>query len=101
VLAGEQIWHMCSFGTHSTKADFDEAITFALSGCTAAAARSANQLPLVTSVSFWSRSVGDARSMLGQNCDDDIARVEQDGFLLVRRDLDEAKSSEQKNSFNS
>jgi hypothetical protein len=75
--------------------------TFALCGCTAAAARSANQLPLVTSVSFWSRSVGGARSMLGQHRDDDIARVEQDGFLFVRRDLDEAKSSEQENSFNS
>ena len=39
--------------------------------------------------------------MLGQHRDDDIARVEQDGFLFVRRDLDEAKSSEQENSFNS
>ncbi len=39
--------------------------------------------------------------MLGQHCDHDIARVEQDGFLFVRRDLDEAKSSEQENSFNS
>ena len=39
--------------------------------------------------------------MLGQHRDDDIARVAQDGFLFVRRDLDEAKSSEQKNSFNS
>ena len=39
--------------------------------------------------------------MLGQHRDDDIARVEQDGFLLVGRDLDEAKSPEQKNSFNS
>ena len=38
--------------------------------------------------------------MLGQHRDDDIARVEQDGFLLVRRDLDEAQSSEQENSFN-
>ena len=38
--------------------------------------------------------------MLGQHRDDDIARVEQDGFLFVRRDLDEAKSSEQENSFN-
>jgi hypothetical protein len=73
---------------------------FALCGSTAAAARSANQLPLVTSVSFWSRSV-DARSMLGQHRDNDIARVEQDGFLFVRRDLDEAKSSEQENSFDS
>ena len=52
-------------------------------------------------VSFWSRSVGGARSVLGQHRDDDIARVEQDGFLFVRRDLDEAKSSEQENSFNS
>src|SRR5580693_5652030 len=42
-----------------------------------------------------------ARSTLGQHRDDDIARVEQDGFLFVRRDLDEAKSSEQENSFNS
>lgn len=74
---------------------------FALCGSTAAAARSANQLPLVTNVSFWPRSVGGARSMLGQHRDDDIARVEQDGFLFVRRDLDEAKSSEQENSFNS
>ena len=39
--------------------------------------------------------------MLGQHRDDDIARVAQDGFLFVRRDLDEAKSSEQENSFNS
>ena len=39
--------------------------------------------------------------MLGQHRDDDIARVEQDGFLFVRRDLDEAKSSQQENSFNS
>jgi hypothetical protein len=39
--------------------------------------------------------------MLGQHRDDDIARVEQGGFLFVRRDLDEAKSSEQENSFNS
>ncbi len=39
--------------------------------------------------------------MLGQHPDDDIARVEQDGFLFVRRDLDEAKSPEQENSFNS
>ncbi len=39
--------------------------------------------------------------MLGQHRDDNIARVAQDGFLFVRRDLDEAKSSEQKNSFNS
>jgi hypothetical protein len=36
--------------------------------------------------------------MLGQHRDDDIARVAQDGFLFVRRDLDEAKSSEQENS---
>src|ERR1700720_1973189 len=42
-----------------------------------------------------------ARSMLGQPRDDDIVRVEQDGFLFVRRDLDEAESSEQENSFNS
>jgi len=42
-----------------------------------------------------------ARSVLGQHRDDDIARVEQDGFLFVRRDRDEAKSSEQENSFNS
>src|SRR5260370_33330004 len=76
--------------------------TFALCGCTAAAARSANQLPLVTSGSFWSRSVeGGARSTLGQHRDDNIARVEQDGFLFVRRDLDGAKSPEQANSFNS
>ena len=39
--------------------------------------------------------------MLGQHRDDDIARVAQDGFLFVRRDLDEAKSSEEENSFNS
>ena len=39
--------------------------------------------------------------MLGQYRDDDIARVEQDGFLFVRRDLDEAESAEQENSFNS
>ena len=39
--------------------------------------------------------------MLGQHRDDDVARVEQDGFLFVRRDLDEAQSSEQENSFNS
>ena len=39
--------------------------------------------------------------MLGQHRDDDIARVEHDGFLFVRRDLDEAKSPEQENSFNS
>ena len=39
--------------------------------------------------------------MLGQYRDDDIARVEQDGFQLVRRNLDEAQSSEQENSFNS
>ena len=39
--------------------------------------------------------------MLGQHRDDDIARVEQGGFLFIRRDLDEAKSSEQENSFNS
>jgi len=39
--------------------------------------------------------------MLGQHRDDDITRVAQDGFLFVRRDLDEAKSSEQENSFNS
>jgi len=39
--------------------------------------------------------------MLGQHRDDDVARVAQDGFLFVRRDLDEAKSSEQENSFNS
>jgi hypothetical protein len=32
------------------------------------------------SVSFWSRSAGGARSMLGQHRDDDIARVSQDGF---------------------
>ena len=44
---------------------------------------------------------GGARSTLGQHRDDNIARVEQDGFLFVRRDLDEAKSSEQENSFNS
>ena len=42
-----------------------------------------------------------ARSVLGQHRDNDIARVEQDGSLFVRRDLDEAKSSEQENSFNS
>src|SRR5580704_3006325 len=65
-----------------------------------AAARSAYQLPLVASVSFWSRSAGGVRSMLGQHRDDDIARVAQYGFLFVRRDLDEAKSSEQENSFN-
>ena len=73
----------------------------ALCGCTAAEARSAIQLPLVTSVSFWSGSVADARSTLGQHRDDNIARVAQDGFLFVRRDLDEAKSPEQENSFNS
>ena len=39
--------------------------------------------------------------MLGQHRDDDIARVAQDGFLFVRRDLDEAKSSEQEDSLNS
>ena len=39
--------------------------------------------------------------MLGQHRDDDIARVAQDRFLLLRRDLDEAQSSEQENSFNS
>ena len=44
---------------------------------------------------------GGARSTLGQHRDDNIARVEQDGFLFVRRDLDEAKSSKQENSFNS
>ncbi len=38
--------------------------------------------------------------MLGQDRDNNIARVEQDGFLLVRRDLDEAQPSEQENSFN-
>ena len=38
--------------------------------------------------------------MFGQDRDNDLARVEQDGFLFVRRDLDEAKSSEQENSFN-
>jgi hypothetical protein len=37
----------------------------------------------------------------GQHPGDDIARVEQDGFHLVRRDLDEAQSSEQENPFNS
>ena len=74
---------------------------FALCGCTAAAARSANQLPLVTSVSFCRGAWRGARSTLGQHRDDDIARVEQDGFLFVRRDLDEAKSPEQENSFNS
>jgi hypothetical protein len=39
--------------------------------------------------------------MLGQHRDDNIARVEQDGLLFLRRDLDDAKSSEQENSFNS
>jgi hypothetical protein len=39
--------------------------------------------------------------MLGQQRGNDVARMEQDGFLFVRRDLDEAKSSEQENSFNS
>jgi len=38
--------------------------------------------------------------MLGQDRDNDIARVEQDGFLLVRRELDEAQSPEQEKSFN-
>jgi len=36
--------------------------------------------------------------MLGQHRDDDIARVQQDEFLFVRRDLDEAKFSDQENS---
>jgi hypothetical protein len=44
-------------------------------------------------------SIGEsARSMLGQHRDDDIARVQQDEFLFVRRDLDEAKFSDQENS---
>ena len=38
--------------------------------------------------------------MLGQHSGDDIARVEQDGSVLVRRDLDEAKSSKQEKSYN-
>jgi hypothetical protein len=37
-------------------------------------------------------SVGGARSMLGQHRDNDIARVEQHGFLLVRRNLDKARA---------
>ena len=51
-------------------------------------------------MSFPFRSVAGACSTFGQHRDDNIARVEQDGFLLVRRDLDEAKSSEQENPFN-
>ena len=39
--------------------------------------------------------------MLGQHRDNDIARVEQHGFLLVRRNLDKSQSSEQEYSFNS
>ena len=39
--------------------------------------------------------------MLGQHGLNNIARVEQDGFLLVRRDLDKSQSSEQEYSFNS
>jgi hypothetical protein len=42
-----------------------------------------------------------ARSTLGQQRGNDVARMEQDGFLFFRRDLDEAKSSKQENSFNS
>ena len=52
-------------------------------------------------VSFWSRSVGGARSVLGQHRDDDVACVEQDGFQFVCGNLDEPESSEQKNTFNS
>jgi predicted GNAT family N-acyltransferase len=39
--------------------------------------------------------------MLGQRSDNDIARVEQDGFQLVRRELNQAQSSEQEYSFDS
>ena len=39
--------------------------------------------------------------MFGQRSGDRISRVEQDRFVLFRRDLDEAQSSEQENSFNS
>jgi hypothetical protein len=46
-------------------------------------------------------ALGGASSVLGQRRDDDIARLQQDGFLFVRRALDEAKSSEQEDSFNS
>jgi hypothetical protein len=44
--------------------------------------------------------MGRARPVPGQHRDDDIARVDQDGFLFVRRDLDETKPPEQENSFN-
>ena len=52
------------------------------------------------SASFWSKSVAGGCPMLGQDRDNDIARVEQDGFLLVRGELDEAQSPEQEKSFN-
>ena len=38
--------------------------------------------------------------MLGQDRDDDIARVQQDGYVLLCRELDEAQSPEQEKSFN-
>ena len=38
--------------------------------------------------------------MLGQDRDNDIARVQQDGSVLLCRELDEAQSPEQEKSFN-
>jgi hypothetical protein len=50
---------------------------------------------------YGRRAAPRARSMLGQHRNEDVARVEQGGFHFVRRDLDEAWSSEQEKSFNS
>jgi hypothetical protein len=65
--------------------------------------RTRNAAPVTAeglSASFWSKSVAGGCPMLGQDRDNDIARVDQDGFLLVRRELDEAQSPEQEKSFN-
>jgi len=52
------------------------------------------------SASFWSKSVAGGCPMLGQDRDNDIARVQQDGSVLLCRELDEAQSPEQEKSFN-
>ena len=52
------------------------------------------------SASFWSKSVAGGCPMLGQDRDNDVARVQQDGFVLLCRELDEAQSPEQEKSFN-
>ena len=53
-----------------------------------------------SSASIWSKGIADGCPMLGQDRDNDLARVEQYGFLLVCRELDEALSPEQEKSFN-